>query len=161
MKLTLLYKCLEWQKIREYNTPTTSEVKAFIVGDLGGSTTRKDIIIYDKYHGFKLITKSYPSYMALQYPILFPYGKYGYHSEIPYCTENKRRKTQRKTTTQREFYAYRLQQRFNEGETLRCAGRLHQQYIVDAFMAIEQERLGYIRRHQKNFRTYLYKNLAM
>lgn len=135
--------------MREYNAPTTSEVAALIVSDLGASTTGKDIIIDDKNHGLKRITESHPSYMALQYPILSPYGEDSYHPDIPYCIENKRRKTQSKTVTQREFYAYRLQQRLNEGETLRLAGRLYQQYIVDAFTTIEQERLGYIRRNQQ------------
>lgn len=45
------------------------------------------------------------------------------------------------------------------GQTLRLSGRLFQQYIVDAFAAIEQERLYYIRTHQTQLRTELYETI--
>jgi len=41
---------------------------------------------------------------------------------------------------------------------LRC-GRLVQQYIVDAYAAIEQSRLNYLRRNQKKLRADLYQGL--
>ncbi len=44
----------------------------------------------------------------------------------------------------REFYAYRIQNRLGEGKTLIRGGNLFQQYIVDAFSCIEEERLDCI-----------------
>ncbi|XP_071740893.1 uncharacterized protein [Rutidosis leptorrhynchoides] len=53
--------------------------------------------------------------MALQYPLLFPYGEIGYHENIPYHCNSGRRKTSRGYITMREFYCYRIQQQENEG----------------------------------------------
>lgn len=62
--------------------------------------------------------------------------------------------------TIREYYAYRIQQRSLEGKTLISAGRLFQQYIVDAFTAIEEDRLRWVRKNQTKLRTELYKNVC-
>lgn len=43
---------------------------------------------------------------------------------------------------------------------MRLGGRLYQQYIVDAFSAIEQSRLWYIRKNKKKLRAELYRNLC-
>ena len=79
-----------------------------IVGDLGEGIDGKDIIIHDKKDGLCLLEEKYPSYMALQYLILFPYGEDRFHDDITYSTSTLRRKTKRKCVTMREFYAYRL-----------------------------------------------------
>ncbi|KAL6527009.1 hypothetical protein OROGR_016099 [Orobanche gracilis] len=43
--------------------------------------------------------------------------------------------------------------------TRRLGGRLYQQYIVDAYCAIEQYRLNWIQSHQETLRTDLYKSV--
>lgn len=43
---------------------------------------------------------------------------------------------------------------------MRLGGRLFQQYIVDAFSAIEQNRLWWIRTNQKKIRMMVYQNLV-
>ena len=60
----------------------------------------------------------------------------------------------------REFYAYRIPQRRTEGQTLQRGGRLFQQYIVDAYSIIEEKRLQYLRTHQKELRSELYRNVC-
>ena len=47
----------------------------------------------------------------------------------------------------------------NLGCTARLGGRLFQQYIVDAFSAIEQARLWWFRTHQTTLRNDLYSNI--
>jgi hypothetical protein len=44
-----------------------------------------------------------------------------------------------------EFYSYRFQHRNTDGIALLRGGQLRQQYIVDAYVAIEQNRLRYLR----------------
>jgi hypothetical protein len=56
-----------------------------------------------------------------------------------------------------DYYAFRLQERDNEAST-RC-GRLVEQYIVDAYVAIKQSRLNYVRRNQKKLRADIYQGL--
>ncbi|MBN8143058.1 hypothetical protein J0J23_22400, partial [Vibrio vulnificus] len=52
--------------------------------------------------------------------------------------------------TMKQCYAFKLQQRIKEGKTILRCGRLLQQYIVDAFVSIEEQRLDYIRKHQND-----------
>ncbi|XP_010431521.1 PREDICTED: uncharacterized protein LOC104715846 [Camelina sativa] len=97
--------------------------------------------------------------MALQYPLLFPYGEDGYHPDIPYATTTEKA-IKRKCVTMLEFYAYQIQTRLLEGTTLVRSGRLLHQYAVDAYMAIEQERMGWYRRNQKTLRADVYHNIC-
>lgn len=145
---------------RQYNRPTSSEVAALIVGDVGQSDGRRDIVIEHKTNGLQRITELHPLFMAMQYPLIFPYGEDGFHLDISYSHNNGRRKTKRDKLTMREYYAYRIQQRKLEGKTLICAGRLFQQYIVDAYTAIEEDRIRWIRKNQTVLRTELYKNVC-
>ncbi|GJR13431.1 helicase, partial [Tanacetum coccineum] len=99
------------------------------------------------------------SYMALQYPLLFLYGEDGFHEKIAYHNNAGSRKTKRGYVTMKEYYAYIIQQRHNQGTTLLRGGRLFQQYLVDAFTAIEEQRLKWTRNNQDTLRVDLYHNL--
>lgn len=59
----------------------------------------------------------------------------------------------------KEYYAFRIQQRYGEGHTLLLEGRLSHQYLVDAYTAIEQNTLNFIKWNQPKIRTDLYKGL--
>jgi hypothetical protein len=61
--------------------------------------------------------------------------------------------------TMAEFYGYRLQHRDTNGIALLRGGRLRQQYIVDAYAAIEQNRLKYLRLNKKKLCADLYQGL--
>nr|CAD1844330.1 unnamed protein product [Ananas comosus var. bracteatus] len=109
--------------------------------------------------GLKRITDLHPSFMAMQYPILFPYGEDGFRLGIKYNEHSRRKVACRKNVTMREFYAYRIQNRISEGKTLIKGGKLFQQYLVDAFSCVEEERLDYIRRNQADLRSEIYKGI--
>jgi hypothetical protein len=55
-----------------------------------------------------------------------------------------------------KFYGYRLQHRDTDGIALLWGGRLRQQYIVDAYVVVEQNRMRHLRLNQKKFRADLY-----
>ncbi|XP_059289432.1 uncharacterized protein LOC132042938 [Lycium ferocissimum] len=61
----------------------------------------------------------------------------------------------RQKLSMRQFYGFRIQQRLNEGYTLLQARRLLQKYIVDGYLAIEEERFHYIKNDQKKLRSNL------
>ncbi|GKF19162.1 hypothetical protein Tco_0067800 [Tanacetum coccineum] len=69
---------------RQYNAPTVAEVVAFIINYFGDGDPTRDIIVNTKDGQPKRISELHTSYMALQYPLLFPYGEDGYHDKIPY-----------------------------------------------------------------------------
>jgi hypothetical protein len=62
----------------QYNLPTTDELSMLIVGDFSLDTFKRDIIIEKHNRYLKHISSLHPAYMALQYPLLFPYGERGF-----------------------------------------------------------------------------------
>ncbi|GJU47752.1 hypothetical protein Tco_1217307 [Tanacetum coccineum] len=74
---------IERKTTRHYNAPTMSEVAALIVNDFEDGLPTRDIIVNSKDNDPKRISELHPSYMALQYPLLFPYVEDGFHDKIP------------------------------------------------------------------------------
>ena len=107
---------------------------------------------------FRHIDELHPSYMSLAYPLIHPFGEDGYRLGIPLADKSSQT-FKRQSLTMCQYYCFRIQQRNNEGHTLLQGGRLLQQYIVDAYMAVEQERFRWIRTHQSELRTELYSGL--
>ncbi|GKC08114.1 ATP-dependent DNA helicase PIF1-like protein [Tanacetum coccineum] len=114
---------------RQYNAPTVSEVSALIINDFGDALPTRDIVVNKNNTGPQRILELHQSYMALQYPLLFPFGEDGYHENIPYHINEGIRKTKR---------GY---------------------YLVDAFTAIEEQRLNWTQNKQDTFHVDLYHNL--
>ncbi|WOG95440.1 hypothetical protein DCAR_0414759 [Daucus carota subsp. sativus] len=143
---------------RQYNIPSVSEVAGLIVGDLSKKKFERDIIVRHRAKGVTHINELHPSYMAMVYPLIHPHGEDGYRLGIP--LEDKGSRTyKRQQLSMCQYYCFRFQQRLNEGHALLQAGRLLQQYMVDAYMAVEQERFRWIQTHQKELRTELYSGL--
>jgi len=141
------------QDLRRYNAPTASEVAAIMVGDGHEScTANRDILLKMRNGNLQTISEIHPSYDPLHYVLLFPRGDDGWHVDVPLIGSVKR---ERVTTMQ--FYSYRLQIR--DGDWLQSAGRLYQQYIVDQYAKIEQNRLNYLKQNQATLRTDLYNGI--
>nr|GEV57966.1 ATP-dependent DNA helicase PIF1-like [Tanacetum cinerariifolium] len=83
-----------------------------------------------------------------------------FHEKIPYHTNEGFRKTNHGFVTMKEFYAYIFQQQNDQGTTLLRGGRLFLEYLVDAFTAIEEQRLKWSRNNQDTLRADLYHNVC-
>ncbi|GJQ94209.1 hypothetical protein Tco_0005348 [Tanacetum coccineum] len=103
-----------------------NEVAALITNDFGDGEPTRDIVVNKKDGGPKRILELHPSYIALQYPLLFPYGEDGKE----------------------------------QGTTLLRGGRLFQQYLVDTYTTIEEQRLSWTRNNQDTLRVDLYHNVC-
>ncbi|KAK1434099.1 hypothetical protein QVD17_11017 [Tagetes erecta] len=134
---------------RTYNTPTSGCIGAIVYENISPSN-EFDIIIRFKDGHPKRISKLHPLYMALQYPLLFLYGEPGWS---PTLRLKSKPQNPTKQLTMNMFYSYQLHDRANIYTLLLNGGRLFQQYLVDAYVCIEQNRLEYIRLHQNLFRT--------
>ncbi|XP_057764030.1 uncharacterized protein LOC131008561 [Salvia miltiorrhiza] len=145
---------------RTYNLPSTSEVAALIVGDIDDSMGNRDIVIEFKSGKLKRINELHPSYLALQYPLLFPYGEDGYKCDIPFAKGVEESKFSRKKISVKEFLAYRLHERRGEFSILFYCRRLFQQFIVDSYTMVEAGRLNFFRYNQNKLRCDMYKGLA-
>ncbi|GKC74528.1 uncharacterized protein Tco_1120411, partial [Tanacetum coccineum] len=143
---------------RQYNLPTVSEVAALIPGD-GNPTDCRDVLIEERgTYNVQRISELHPCFMALQYPLLFPYGEDGFHLNIPLNVPSSW-KSSRKNVTLREYYAFRLHQRDIENPILHMAGRLFHTYVVDAYTAILDHDLEWYKRHQSTILSELYNGL--
>jgi hypothetical protein len=131
----------------------------------------RDIIVRSSNGYFQCVSPLHSAYAPLHYVLLFPDGHNGWHDGIPLngfqwdgfrfiqdddnVVGGKRGFAR---VTMLQFYAYMLQHRINEEWILR-AGRLLQQFIVDAYACIEQNRLKFIRKNQRQLRCDLYNGL--
>ncbi len=113
----------------------------------------------------------YTAYAPLHYVLFFPDGRNGWHDSIPlngfqwdgfgFIQDDENAIGGRHgfaRVTMLQFYAYILQHCVSEEWILR-AGRLLQQFIVDAYACTEQNRLKFIRENQRQLRCDLYNGL--
>ncbi|XP_050225551.1 uncharacterized protein LOC126675026 [Mercurialis annua] len=140
----------------QYTAPVASEIAGLLVGDFGYYDKNRDIVVEYKTGTLRRISSLHPSFMAMQFPMLFPYGESGYMVDIKYSPTTSPKKIKCQYVTMREYYAYYIQQRALDKSALLRGGRLFQQFIVDAFTCIEQERLDFIKRNQTALRSEIY-----
>jgi hypothetical protein len=68
----------------QYNLPTTDELAMLVVGDFSLETFKCDIIIETHNNELKQISALHPAFMAMKYPLLFPYGERGFQVGVLY-----------------------------------------------------------------------------
>lgn len=107
---------------RQYLQPT-SDVASLLVGDGTKNFGNRDVILQTLDGRLRRIDKTHPSYMLLQYPLLFPYGTNRWTPGIPKVAGTS---NIQKNMTMREALAYRIHDRENEGDSLIDGGRLIQ-----------------------------------
>ncbi|XP_076929594.1 uncharacterized protein LOC143594074 [Bidens hawaiensis] len=144
---------------RTYNLPTASEVAALVVGDIDTSLEPRDIIVKTKEGFLQRIKELHPSYVPLQYRIIFIYGNDCYRIDIPHRDVSGSNTTKTRLCIMREFFCYMIQDRLNHFSLILQSRRLFQQSLVDAYTMIESERLFFIHNQQKKLRCETYENL--
>jgi hypothetical protein len=134
-----------------FNTilPSSGEIAAIIVGDYSADEYIYDVLVHDKEYGLRRVSCLHSAYMALQYPLLFPYGEHGFHLGIRYTDADDDDATRRKYVTMLEFVRHHVHYRLNEANPYTCYGRLSDQIDVDSYSTIEGSRLQYIADHQR------------
>jgi len=80
--LKLCFIASRTKDARRYNVPTADEVVTLMVGDGSEVVDRRDVILAQQDGPFQRISELHPGYMALHYPLLFPYGEDGWHPNI-------------------------------------------------------------------------------
>ena len=88
--------------IRRYNRPTTSQVGALLI-DNTEATHPRDVILHSRNGILQRISEIHPAYDPCQYPVLFPYGTFGW---FPRCL---RLRGVSKFVSLRDFVCFRLQ----------------------------------------------------
>jgi hypothetical protein len=89
---------------------------------------------------------------SLQYPLLFPYGKHGFHLGIRYLNVDNDDDDEkgREYVTMLEFVRHHMHYRLHEANLYTCYGRLSDQIVVDAYSMIKGSRLKFIADRQRD-----------
>ncbi|KAK6727617.1 hypothetical protein RB195_005357 [Necator americanus] len=138
---------------REYAIPTANEVAVVYVGEENDVPARRSLAVHVRQAaGSKLMNISDIDKRCdlLTYPLLFPTGRGGWD---PNLVDNDGARI-----TQMKYYAhlFSIRESFNP---ILHAGKLFQQFAVDAYVKIEQNRLNYQRTHQVDLRSDSYRGL--
>lgn len=144
-----------------FSAPVASEVVGLVVGDLGESDGGRDLVIEDRAGNLRKVQENHCKFMAMQYPILFPYGEDGYHENIAYLRCRRSESIKRSHVTIVEYYAYRIHDRPDDFNTpMRCK-RGTQAYLIDAYCCVEESRLSHYRSKsfQKKYRAASHKEI--
>ena len=91
--------------------------------------------------------------MPLHFTLLFIEGSSGWDQHQQQVGDEDKR------ITPRQFYVYHLNIRKTGSDYLLLAGRLFQEWILNAWVTCENQRLNYMRQNQKTLRADTYKNL--
>jgi hypothetical protein len=130
MDLKLRFIAFQTKDVRRYNVPMADEVAALMVGNGFEAVDKRDVVLAQQADPFQRISELHVGYMALHYPLLFPYNEDGWHPNImvngvvvdAVLDENHARESelQRKhcNVTMAEIYGYRLQHRDTDGIAL-------------------------------------------
>ena len=161
---------------RRYNRPTADEVAAIIVQpENDDEPLDRDIIIQHQHTGeLQRISQHSPCYIPMRYPLIIPHGEEGWHPLIPLADINladnvnlqARRHTHinseseddsdvprhgrggSKRVSLSQYHAFQLHKRDGIFSPLLHAGRLCQEYCVDAWVCAESNRLQWVRTNQ-------------
>jgi hypothetical protein len=153
-----LLGCNTWNDV-QYNLPSGGEIATIVVGDCSNAKYTYDVSVHNRGFGLKHVSCLHPCYMALQYPLLFPYSEHGIHLGIRYAEDNDSGQDH-KYVTMLEFVRYHVHYRLNVPNPYTCYGRLSDQIDVDAYSTIEGLRLKFIAEHQKELRSESVQGIA-
>jgi hypothetical protein len=128
----------------QYNLPTTDDLAMLIVGDFSLDSFKRDIIIETRNQELKKISSLHPAYMALQYPLLFPYGERGFQVGVRCNNVCSTTQKTRINMTMQDFYCYQFHYKPYQPNPFLSYGLLSSQAKVDARACIYENRLWYI-----------------
>ncbi|UYV76673.1 hypothetical protein LAZ67_14001678 [Cordylochernes scorpioides] len=143
------------QHPRRYNAPTANEVAVVLAGNQFGS---RDIVLHQRDNLLKHVSDTHRFYDALQYPLIFWKGQEGYSFHIPQIDPNTRQPLSSKVSSM-DFYGYSIMVRRNSPNVIVQFGQLFNQFLVDMYAKVENERLRYLTLLQRNLRAESYIHL--
>jgi hypothetical protein len=136
----------------QYDMPTTDDLAMLLIGDFSLETFKRDIIIETRNSELKRISALHPAYMALQYPLLFPYGERGFQIGVMYSGIQNRQANSRVHMTMQDYYCYQFHYKPGQPNPFLSYGILSNQAKVDARACIDENRLTYILNNQDKLR---------
>jgi hypothetical protein len=143
-----------------FSLPAASELAALLIDGLTTETHTLDIVVQTRAGDCKHIHPIHPSLMALQYPLLFPYGDVGYDIGMKLWIIDPANPPSREKLSMAEYYTYQMHYCVDEPSPILCSGRLSQQYVVDAYSCVEGDRLSYFVHNRSSLRMETYQGIT-
>ncbi|WVZ99087.1 hypothetical protein U9M48_044437, partial [Paspalum notatum var. saurae] len=137
----------------QYNMPTTDQLAMLVVGDFTLDTFKRDIVIEARSGQLQRISALHPAYMALQYPLLFPYGERGFQIGVFYEGDLSTSTNARSKITPQDYYCCLFHYKPDQPNPYLCYGNLSAQAKVDARACIDENRLWFVLNNQKKLRS--------
>ncbi|PIC42015.1 hypothetical protein B9Z55_009226 [Caenorhabditis nigoni] len=147
-RVTMTFQIRSQDDQRRYQNPTADEVAVVYVGDDEDIPGKRGFTVHQHSGRLQPLHIIDPNCDPMSYPLLFPTGQSGWHPKIPY----EKAKGKRQNVTMMEFYSYNLHVR-NSFHPFFRAGKLFQQYVVDVWARVEQNRLNFLRQNQAQLRV--------
>jgi Helitron helicase-like domain at N-terminus len=158
---------------RTYNRPVCNEVAAIIVNEGSNDATapsRREVILHERNGGpLRTVPSTHSSYDPLSYVLTHIHGDAGW----TYGSFKSKKIGDNWVVTPAagkisamDYYKFRLHTRDPLGsneilqDSVTWGGNLYQQYGVDIWVKIEEERLNWMRFHQKEIKAESYAGLA-
>ena len=82
--------------------------------------------------------------MALQYPLLFPYGERGYQIGVVYNGVTTRGKNESVKMTTQDYFRHAFHYRKDQPNPFLCCGALSTQAKIDARACVDENILWYV-----------------
>jgi hypothetical protein len=136
----------------QYSLPVTDQLAMLVVGDFNCDTFERDIIIQKQTGELQQISALHPAFMALQYPLLFPYAERGFQTGVLYDGAMTSSSNTHTKITMQDYYCYMFHYRKDEPNPYLCYGALSSQARVDARACVDENRLKYIMDNQADIR---------
>ncbi|XP_026436150.1 uncharacterized protein LOC113334013 [Papaver somniferum] len=121
--------------VRRYNLPVAEEIVVIVPEKTYKQTGPRDIILHlRENNGLQQISECHPAYFPLHYVLLFPFGELGWSPTLRHWDAAVNTYTNTKLS-QIEYYSYRIFERRSDYSTILRAGKLFQEFLVDAWSA--------------------------
>ena len=100
------------------------ELAALVVGGFTLEAPCRDLIIHGRGEWLQRISSLDPSYMLLQYPLLFPYGERGFQLGVHYIGADINDETKRVKMTMQDYYCFCSHYKPEQQNPYLCCGLL-------------------------------------
>ena len=156
LSVTMVFDSRASDDRRRYNAATSNEVAAVYKGNDEEIEGERRLVVVERSGQMSFIRDYDPKCDPLTYPLLFPRGEQGWY---PGMEKQRVQGRKRSKLTQREYYAYLLFPRDSFFNPILHGGKLMQQFVVDSWVKVEQNRLNFLRQNQSNLRVDTYRGL--
>lgn len=157
-ELQLLFSLKPGVDRRRYNFQRTNEVAAIFSTTADGEIPESYVTIRNRNtRCLQCVPSMNSNVEPWIYPLLYPFGTQGWHSNLE-CVNNRNNDRNRRVT-RLAYTKHKIAVRSDEFNPIILSRRLFQQWLVDAYVKIEKDRIRWCKDHQREIKADTYQGL--